>query len=316
MLDRGWRTAVWLTALLVPILAAYFVGAYEPQLFKMLLVVIAPFAILTVLVVFASRPGAEPANKESSETYFFYGKWRLQYIGLLVFLGVMVSLGIVQSLANLYTNPDYARADYRAMAAQIAADNHANAGVILNAPNQWEVFTYYHTEGAPVYPLPLAGMNREQIEAELTGIAAQHERLYVIYWGDGQQDPQRIVESWLDEHTFVATSDWNQDVRFVVYAVPSAPATDMAVPLNLPFGDHIALQGYTLANTELAPGDIAQITLFWQPTPPLNNVIKCSSTCSMKTANLWRNVTANQAVRSNPPLSGSPTRPSATITVC
>jgi hypothetical protein len=160
------------------------------------------------------------------------------------------------------------------MAARIAADNHDNAGIILNAPNQWEVFTYYHTAGAPVYPLPRAGMSQEKVLEELNDIIAQHERLYVIYWGDGQQDPQRIIESWLDENTYIATSDWNQDVRFVMYAVPSAPATEIEVPVNQTFGDHISLQGYTLANDELAPGDIVQITLFWQTDTKLDKRYK------------------------------------------
>lgn len=280
VLDRGWRTAVCLAALLIPILAAYYVGAFEPQLFKILLIVISPFAIILVLVVFASAPLPEMPSKKSApsaksaEDYFFFGKWRMQYLGLLLFLGLLVGLGIVQSLANMYTNPDYARADYRSMAARIAAEDHPNAGIILNAANQWEVFTYYHDEGAPVYPLPRAGMGREQVQAELAAIAAEHNRLYVIYWGDGQQDPERVVESWLDEHAYTATSDWSQDVRFVVYAVPAEPATEMEVPVALNFGDHISLQGYTLANTELAPSDILQLTLFWQTNRKLEQRYK------------------------------------------
>ncbi len=280
VLDRGWKTAVWLTALFIPILAAYYVGAFEPQLFKMLLMIIAPFTIMIILVVFASAPRPIPAHEQSvtsaksAENYFFFGKWRLQYLGLLVFLGLLASLGIVQSLANLYTNPDYARADYRAMATRIAADDHENAGIILNAPNQWEVFTYYHTEGAPVYPLPLSGMSREKIESELVDIAAQHDRIYVIYWGDGQQDPERIIERWLDENTYKATSDWSQDVRFVVYAVPSVPATEIETPTDLHFGEHISLNGYTLTETELAPGDILQLTLFWQTDAELEQRYK------------------------------------------
>jgi hypothetical protein len=82
------------------------------------------------------------------------------------------------------------------------------------------------------------------------------------------------VESWLDENTYIATSDWNQDVRFVMYAVPSAPATDIKTPVNQMFGDHISLQGYTLANDELAPGDIVQITLFWQTDTKLDKRYK------------------------------------------
>ncbi len=280
MLERGWRTAVWLAALFIPILAAYFVGAVEPPLFKILLPVIAPFALMGTLVIFASAPKGKSRSQtavetaKSAEDYFFFGKWRLQYLGLLVFLGLLASMGVVQSLANLYANPAYARADYRGMAARIAADDHPNGAIILNAPNQWEVFTYYHTEGAPVYPLPLAGMSQEQVQAELAAIAARHERIYAIYWGDGQQDPQRLVESWLDENSYKAASDWYQDVRFVIYAVPSAPATEMETPLTLRFGDAISLQGYTLAQKELAPGDILQITLFWQTAVPLTQRYK------------------------------------------
>jgi len=280
LLDRGWRTAVWLAALLIPIFAAYYVGAFEPQLFKMLLMVISPFATMVVLVVFASSMGSIPdENKsvttaKSAEGYFLFGKWRLQYLGLLVFLGLLVGMGVVQSLINMYTDPAYARADYRGMVAQIAEDDHENAGIILNAANQWEVFTYYHTEGAPVYPLPRAGLSRDQVQEELDRIVAQHERIYVIYWGDGQQDPERVVESWLDENTYKATSDWSQDVRFVVYAVPSAPATEIAVPTSFNFGDSISLAGYTLAENELIPGEILQITLFWQTITELEQRYK------------------------------------------
>jgi len=269
-LDRGWRTAVWLAALFIPILAAYYVGAFEPQLFKMLLMVISPFAVLIVLVVFASSMGSIPVENKSvvsaktAEGYFFFGKWRLQYLGLLVFLGLLVGMGVVQSLINMYTDPAYARADYRGMAAQITEDNHENAGIILNAPNQWEVFTYYHTEGAPVYPLPRSGMSKEQILEDLNAIAQDHERIYVVYWGDGQQDPERVIESWLDENTYKATSEWSKDVRFVIYAVPSASATEMETSATINFGEHILLDGYTLAESELAPGDILQLTLFWR----------------------------------------------------
>jgi hypothetical protein len=78
-----------------------------------------------------------------------------------------------QSLLNLYTNPAYARADYRGMVAQIAAENHPNAAIILNAPNQWEVFTYYHDEAdAPVYPLPRGFPDPAQLEPELEQIVA------------------------------------------------------------------------------------------------------------------------------------------------
>ena len=102
------------------------------------------------------------------------------------------------------------------MAAQIAAENHPNAAIILNAPNQWEVFTYYHDEAnAPVYPLPRGFPDPAQLEPELAQVVDRYDRLYVLFWGDAQQDPERLVERWLDQHAFKAREEWVQDVRFV-----------------------------------------------------------------------------------------------------
>jgi hypothetical protein len=262
----GRRTAVALITLLVPILFLYLSGATSPQYFKFLTAVIAPFAVVV---------GGQRLKMKD---------WRRNRQSFIFNLFILVLLlayfsGVFQSLNNLYNNPAYARADYRGMAARIAAarigaDAQANAGVILNAPNQWEVFTYYHRDGAPVYPLPLQGMTEADVAAELSAIAATHDRLYVIYWGDAQQDPQRWVERWLDEHTFKATEEWVKDVRFAVYAVPDEPATEMATAVAIPFGDAITLQGYTLGETTLSPGEIAQVTLFWQTAVPLDQRYK------------------------------------------
>src|SRR5690606_15390161 len=123
----------------------------------------------------------------------------------------------------------YARTDYRAMAAQIAAEAHPNAGVILNAANQWEVFTYYHRDGAPVYPIPRGQPQEAQIAQELAQIAARHERLYALFWGEAERDPQRLVERWLDANSFKAREAWVGDVRFVTYAVPPEPSSSMAI---------------------------------------------------------------------------------------
>lgn len=179
------------------------------------------------------------------------------------------------SLLNLYTNPVYARADYRGMAQRIAAEGYADAAVILDAPNQWEVFTYYHRQGAPVIPLPLAGMGEEEISAELTRLTAAHTHLYALFWGDHQQDPQAVVETWLNGHTFKVREEWVGDVRFLLYyAAPRAASADMRTTLDIPFGDAIRLRGYTLSPDRVQPGDVLTLTLFWQATAPLNQRYK------------------------------------------
>jgi hypothetical protein len=200
------------------------------------------------------------------------GKW-----GWLLAAGLLLlSWGMGQSLNNMYGDPVYARADYRGMAARIIADGHPNAGVILDAPNQWEVFTYYFPDEGNVYPLP-AGRSRptaEAIDAALSEIAAQHERIYVLFWGEAQRDPERLVERWLDAHAFKAADDWVGDVRFVTYAVPSAPATEMETAVNLSFGNIITLNGYSLNETTRQPGDIVEVTLFWETAIPLEQRYK------------------------------------------
>ena len=196
---------------------------------------------------------------------------------LLAAIGLLVlPWGMVRSLQNMYTDPAYARADYRAMAQRILAEDHPNAGVILDAANQWEVFTYYFPDEGNVYPLPegRSRPNPDEIDATLSQIAAQHDRLYAIFWGEAQRDPERLIERWLDAHAFKATDEWVGDVRFVTYAIPSAPATQMETVANLPFGDAITLDGYTLGETSLRPGDIVEVTLFWQTAVPLQNRYK------------------------------------------
>lgn len=240
---------IWLGVLL-PIALIWLTGTTRPAFYKFLLLAVPFFCLLLGQL----------------------GWFRHQLLAGLLALPLLWLMG--QSLNNLYQNPAYQRADYRGIAERIAMEGGESAGILLNAPNQWEVFTYYHQQGAPVYPIPRANPNPMAIDAELSQITAQHDRLYVLFWGDGERDPERLVERWLDSHAYKASEEWVKDVRLVVYAVPDAPATEIAIPTQLVFGDQITLLGYTLSETTLAPGDIIQLTLFWQALTPLTTRYK------------------------------------------
>jgi hypothetical protein len=185
---------------------------------------------------------------------------------LLVGLAV-VGVGAARSLRNYYFDPAYARSDYRAIAAYVESIEREGDAILLNAPNQWEVFTYYHHEHVPVYPLNRARPPDEAaVVAELEEIAANHDRLFALYWAVEESDPDRIVERWLETRTFRAADEWYGDVRLVTYAVPEALDTvEMERSLeDTRFGEAIALRGYTLAPSEVEQGDILQVTLFWE----------------------------------------------------
>ena len=185
---------------------------------------------------------------------------------LLLGLGV-VGIGAVRSLRNYAVDPTYARSDYRGIAALITSVEREGDAVLLNAPNQWEVFTYYYRGHATVYPLCRSRPpDEEQVGAELETIVAQHGRLFVLYWATEESDPERIVERWLASNAFKAADTWYGDVRLAVYGAEGEegdPAEARSLE-DVLLGDAIALRGYTLAPSQVRRGDILQVTALWE----------------------------------------------------
>lgn len=250
-LARIWREKLWLVpaGALLPIGLAVAAGTTREAYFKFLLMSVPFWALWLAL----------PVTKQK---------------GLYGLVGIILLVVSGRALVNLYFDPAYARADYRAIAARIAADNQPMAGIILDAPNQWEVFTYYHRQGATVYPIPRGYPDPAGIDQELSEIANRHKRLYAIFWGEAERDPQRLVESWLDSHAFKTTDEWVGDVRFVVYAVPESGENRLETRLDLAFGEQIELVGYTLNQEVIPAGEILQLTLFWQSNSPIETRYK------------------------------------------
>jgi len=178
---------------------------------------------------------------------------------------LLIGLGLIGGLPPLYTDPAFARSDYRAMAARVLADSRPGDAVILNGPGQGEVWAYYAGEsGPPVYPLPRGlGGDDTATQAEIESILRDHRRVFALFWGEAERDPNRVVETALDGGAFEVSSMWYGDVRFVIYAAPGEPATTPDETLDLRFGEHVTLQGYALDRTDYAPGDALTLTLFW-----------------------------------------------------
>jgi hypothetical protein len=259
IITRGRRVVVPILGVLLPVSAMYLAGTTNPAFFKFMIIAI-PFLLIWLAGSLASF------SRSSSPAWVV-----LHLIAWLLILAVLG--GMVYSLQNLYNEQAYARADYRAMAETIASADELDAGIILNAPNQWEVFTYYYQGEAPVYPLPKGQPNPEILEPLLADIAKKHERLYVLYWGDEQRDPEKVIENWLDRNAFKASETWVGDVRFVVYAPPKQSEEEIT-SLDINFGDKIVLHDAAIADDQLTPGDIIQITLSWSAETVLEDRYK------------------------------------------
>ncbi len=189
---------------------------------------------------------------------------------LAVACAAQVVLGQTQALDALYNNPAYARADYRAIAARLMADERPGDAVILDAPNQIEAFSYYYRGNAPVYPLPRGlGGDDAATQAEVMAILAQSRRIFAVFWGEDERDPRRVVQATLDAGAFPVASAWYGDVRLAQYAV-LGPAPDApTVALDARFGEALRLTGYALSALAACPGDALGVTLFWTADAPL-----------------------------------------------
>ncbi len=227
--------------LLVPIGLTLAFGLFTEAFSKFLLIAVPPLCLLLGHALVPRRP--------SLFSLFHF------------LLFIPIAYFTYTSLSNLYFNPTYFRDDYRAIAQRLLQIHRPTDAVILNSPNQIEAFGYYYPH--EIFPLPTTRpLDPATTEAHLTQIASTHQRLFVLYWGDEQADPDHFIENWLNANTFKAGDEWHGNVRLATYAAAS-PAREPAVRVGAGFGTHIVLEGYTLQAVDLAQGDILQITLFW-----------------------------------------------------
>jgi len=241
--------AFWM---LVPLVLIFAFDLYKPAYLKFLLTVLPSFHILLAAGIHnLVRPFRLPRPLPSLALLSFY---------------VFTFYALAPSLRNLYFNPAYARDDYRGIAADIAALGRPGDGVILNAPNQWEVFTYYYQGDLPLYPAPYHP-TPEQVVDWLSPILSSHRRLFVLYWGDREADPERRMENLLADGAYLAWGRWYGRVRVALYGLGPLPE-EPRVTVRARFGQEILLHGYAVGEGPFTPGDVVPVTLFWEADAP------------------------------------------------
>lgn len=246
---------------LLPVLFQWGMSLFRPAYRPKFFLVAAP--------AFALLLGQGIVNGLHTRWWALRNAWTIASLSL--FLAASSS-----SLAHYYFDPAFARDDYRGMASYIMAVERQGDAILLNAPGQWDVFTYYYKGELPIYPLPRERPPDEaRTVARLRRIGTEHRRLFCLFWATGESDPERIVEGWLDQHAYKALDLWRGNVRFVTYALPRAAAsTEMKQRLDVQLGDRIILEGYTLREDSVAAGEILQLTLFWRASSPIEERYK------------------------------------------
>ncbi|MBN8595278.1 MAG: glycosyltransferase family 39 protein [Anaerolineae bacterium] len=261
---------------IIPVGLFLLLGLFRPANLKFLL----PAQIGLALWI-----GAAAVSASALQIIRSYSQW---IIGGL--LAIWLILLASDSLPLLYDDPRFQRADYRAITHLIAHDGRLADAVILNAPNQEEVFRYYlmnpmdydspyyhyarFQSSVPIYPLP-AGLGGDDAatEAAVETIIGEHRRIFVLFWGEAERDPNRVVERILDTQTFQAGEDrWYGDVRLAIYTL--SDQTGRAQQVNAAFGDSITLQSAQVnsgpfALTGADKRDVVQVELQWSASAAL-----------------------------------------------
>lgn len=160
-------------------------------------------------------------------------------------------------LVPLYHNEAYQRDDYRSMVETIETEAGEGDAIILSAPGIQEIFSYYYDDSVPVYTLP-AG---ENIAEDTLTIIEEHSRIYVVLYGQSEQDPDGIVTATLNQSAFPISGEWVGDVRFERFASPANFSENDTV--NVQFGEHITLESIALNRRSFNPNDAIQIQLEW-----------------------------------------------------
>ncbi len=250
---------------LLPVVLFLALGLFRPANLKFLLPSQAGFALLVGAGVGGWWGITRRFMGNEADTHL-----RVPTVGTRFFasapLSIIILLQIVSFLSGLpplYTDPRFQRADYRRMVSTISADTRPGDAIILDAPNQEEVFRYYYRGEAPIFPLPPGlGGNDLETQAAVREIIRQYKRIFVLLWGETERDPGRMVEGTLDTEAFsVGEDQWFKDVRLARYETP-APLLE-PVPSGARFGNSIRLDHYALSARSLHPGDLLQIELGW-----------------------------------------------------
>ena len=250
------RALIPLALLAVPFILLFAFKLYRESYLKFLLVCALPLALL------AGRAIAAASTRIGIRSD------RLRWTRPAAFVGslCLVSATLVGSLNNLYTNPAYARDDYRGIARAVLADLRPGDRVWFSGPNQWEVYTYYDPDPARVFPVPYRPASDAAADAALTPAAAGASRIYALFYGEREADPESRYERWLAERAYKAREEWVGNIRLASYAINRSLA---------PAGPGAAWQGgISLASAridlaDVRAGDIIPLALTWTTSSTL-----------------------------------------------
>ncbi|MCS7221361.1 MAG: glycosyltransferase family 39 protein [Anaerolineae bacterium] len=205
---------------------------------------------------------------------------RVPWLQLAWYAIAAMVLGVTSgaTLQAYFFDPAYARDDYRGIVHYIQAVEQPGDRILLEAPGQQEVFTYYYRGKLPIYPLPRQRPpDPQSLQAELAEITATPGRIFALFWAVEQVDPDRMVENWLAQNAFKASESWQGHVRFAVYAIPEfSLSREHITSTDWMFGDPplLHLRGVGIGAERVTAGEVLPLSMTWEAIHPISDRYK------------------------------------------
>jgi len=233
--------AVWL---LVPLALGYLFQQVYPFFFPRFLLYIAPALYLlagTGLIALGRRMPAAGA--------------------LMAIILIVLNLA---SLNPIYTRPDNPDEDYRPLIAHLAS--LARPGDVVLYAYAWQVgYLQSYLPGNDLV-FELIYYTPDLINPELSLIARDHARIWLLGYMGHLDDPTNLVARWLKAHLLRAELHTFGKTELALYVRPDAtspPLSEEGPVERATFGPAIALD-YTPISVTVRPGDVVGVPLTWR----------------------------------------------------
>ncbi|MCX7681348.1 MAG: glycosyltransferase family 39 protein [Anaerolineae bacterium] len=198
---------------------------------------------------------------------------RLEGFALGSLLVVMLSLQ-ARGLQQYYTNPQYARWDYRGNMEVLSRDARSGAALVFNGGKDLPLTLRYYTPPDVSWRILPQGCASDPIEVEtqIARVASEHTFIWLVRLLPSQCDPDGVLYGWLNRNAYRTHEFWLENHQFSHYLTPAVmPA--VAPPTQSPpatFARLFALQEYAISNTKPMPGETLALLLRWHPLGPID----------------------------------------------
>lgn len=260
LLLRPRQAAFWACALIVPVLATFYVSFTPHTGWPRYFIAAAPawLALAAIGLTALMAPWRRTCVDTRSRARAI-----LPAVMSLATMAI-IAVGTITSLRGYYTDPRYARPDWRGALAMMAVESLPSTALVVSGPAWLPELDYYH-RGVPArFDLPLTNLNDwPTVERTLAGIISSRTGVWHLKYYPPDQDFDALTEQWLANHAFRASGQWVENATVSYYSLPVAGPERSYRP-GVTFGGIVRLNGVRIARAPDRDSEVLQLILEWQ----------------------------------------------------